>query len=230
MKWAAVACMLAGPATAQQITAAQFDAPTTRYDHGVLGDAVEWGDLRIVTTDGAYLFTLPEHQVYEDLVPRLWDVTGDGLPEVVVVQADIARGARLLVFGLVDGVPQAITATPYIGQTRRWLAPVGAADFDGDGRIEVALVDRPHLARTLQFWRPAEGVMELVAALPGVTNHRIGDAEIPGGVACDGRTAVLLSGDWDRVIGVRFDGGVPVARDLGPNGPGAVAAALACPR
>ncbi len=30
---------------AAEILSARFDAPTRRYDHGILGDAVEWGSL-----------------------------------------------------------------------------------------------------------------------------------------------------------------------------------------
>ncbi|MBS1303906.1 VCBS repeat-containing protein [Loktanella sp. SALINAS62] len=228
MKWAAVLCALGAPVAAQQIMGAEFTDPTTRYDHAILGDAVEWGDLRITTTDGQYRMPLPDTQVYEDLNPRLWDVTGDGQPEVVVVQTDIARGARLLVIGMRDGQPQPLPATPFIGRTYRWLAPLGAADFDGDGRIEVALVDRPHLARTLQFWRLDNGSMQLVAALDGVTNHRIGDDTIPGGVSCDGTAAILMSADWSRIVSVALDGGTAIPRDLGPNVDGALAAALAC--
>jgi hypothetical protein len=46
-----------------------------------------------------------------------------------------------------------LAATPHIGSANRWLAPIGAADLDGDGRVEIAYVDRPHLARTLRIWR-----------------------------------------------------------------------------
>ena len=42
------ACVInALPASAQGIARASFGDPTTRYDHGVLGDAVEWGSLTL---------------------------------------------------------------------------------------------------------------------------------------------------------------------------------------
>ena len=37
------------------------------------------------------------------------------------------------------------------------LAPLGAADLDGDGKIELAYIDRPHLAKILRIWRFDDG-------------------------------------------------------------------------
>ncbi len=83
---------------ADQISDASYIMPTKRYDHAILGDNVEWGALRLVTTLGRRLtITLPETRVFEDLAPRLADIDADGNPEVVVVETDIAQGARLAV-------------------------------------------------------------------------------------------------------------------------------------
>ena len=162
---------------AWRVTEAEFDAPTTRYGHAVLGDDVEYSQLRIhVEQDGdaeqseagvrrdVFEVDLPVDHVFEDLAPRLWDITGDGLPEVVVVETDVAQGAQLAVY---NSTGDKIAATPHIGQTNRWLAPVGAADLDGDGHIEVAYIDRPHLAKTLRIWRFHYGKLVEVAAAPG---------------------------------------------------------------
>ena len=220
--------LTAGPAAAQTILSAEFLAPTARYDHGILGDALEWGDLRVVTDRGAVRLPLPESQIYEDLAPRLWDVTGDGAPEVVVVQTDIALGARLLVIGALDGSVAPLAATPWIGQTHRWLAPVGASDLDGDGQIEIALVERPHLAKVLQVWR-YDGGLRLVTEASDLTTHRIGEAVIHGGITCDGRGVVTYSGDWSRVRVTRLSEGRLVTTDAGPNGTGAAEALMDCP-
>lgn len=210
---AAVLASLAGPAPAD-ITGAAYAEPTTRYDHGVLGDAIEWGALRIETAQGARLFRLPADMVFEDLSPRLADVTGDGASEVVAVEASLARGARLAVWDE-EG---RIAATPFIGTRHRWLAPVGAVDLDGDGRTEIAYVDRPHLARVLRVWRWEAGGLRHRADLPGVTNHRIGDTVIAGGLRTCGQgpEMILASSDWSRRIAVTFDGTALTARDVGP--------------
>lgn len=204
-----------GPVAASaQIIAADYVQPTTRYDHGVLGDAVEWGGLRLRLADGREVtHSLPDALVFEDIAPRLADLDGDGAPEVIVVESALTQGARLAIWGAAGR----ITATPHIGMRNRWLAPVGAADLDGDGQVEIAYVDRPHLARVLRVWRYEAGRLTEVAAVEGFSNHRIGWDFIPGGILdCgQGPEMVLASGDWTRVLAARLGPGGITARDLG---------------
>lgn len=219
--------LLAGPLhAADEIRSARFTEPTTRYDHGILGDAVEWGALELETPGGTITLRLPETHVFEDLAPRLVDVDGDGDSEVMVVETDRARGASLALY---DATGR-IAATPPIGQPYRWLAPLGAADLDGDGLVEIAYVDRPHLAKTLRIWRFERGALTELAAYEGVTNHRIGWDYIAGGIRdCgEGPEMVLASGDWKSLVTVRLEGGALVAETRGPWSQDAAQAALTC--
>ena len=231
-----------GAAASETITAARFSMPTERYDHGILGDAIEWGQLEIdvsdvdpdsisttaVIRDTTYLFRLPLDHVFEDVAPRVVDVTGDGHPEVIVVETDVNKGAALAIYTSTGK----LTETPHIGQRNRWLAPIGAADFDGDGHIELAYIDRPHLAKTLRVWRYENQKLTEIASLPGLTNHRIGEADIGGGVRiCGGLPEmVMASADWQRVMIVGFEAGKLIARDAGPHeGRSSLNRALKCP-
>lgn len=185
---------------------ARLLAPTDRYDHDVLGGIPRWSALEV----GGLRADLPADLVFEDVAPRLWDVDGDARPEVVVVEAHVDRGARLAVWAVEAGQLRRVAATPFIGTRHRWMAPAGIADFDGDGRIEIAYVDRPHIARELVFVRRAGDRLVEVARLAGLTNHRIGDAFIAGGLRdCGARPElVLATPDWTRAQIVR----------LGPEG------------
>lgn len=211
------------PLPMQSVVAAELILPTDRYDHAVLGDALEWGGLRL-TVDTCppcadrqlqvLELRLPENRVFEDVEARVEDVTGDGLAEVVIVETDIARGASLAVY---DGFGRKLAATPFIGQRNRWLSPAGVGDLDGDGAPEIAYVDRPHLLRELVFLRYRDGSLQEISRVPGVTNHRIGDATISGGVrVCNGKAEVIaVSADWSRLLAVSLSSGKPVVRNLG---------------
>ncbi|MCZ4260413.1 VCBS repeat-containing protein [Limimaricola sp. G21655-S1] len=229
MRAALLTWLLAGPAMAQGqgLSEARFTEPTTRYAHGVFGETEEWGALEMVTETGeTRLIRLPDSRVFEDTAPRLADVDGDGAMEAVVVETDAAQGARLSVYGP-DGL---IAATPYIGTSHRWLAPLPPAELDGDGHIELAYVDRPHLARVLRVWRLRDGVLEQVAALEGLTNHRFGAPDISGGVRdCgEGPELVLADASWRRIMAVRLVEGTLSARDIGPLEEAGFALALDC--
>jgi hypothetical protein len=225
---------------------ASLSDSTDRYPHDVLGRIPAFTRLSItaeVCTDCATpqvtaALTLAAPLVFEDVAPRLWDVTGDGRPEVVVVQSHESLGARLTVWALREGdqpddpLFQMLAATDFIGTRFRWLAPFGIGDFTGDGQIEIAYVETPHLGKTLRIvGLEGEHLVER-AALSGVTNHRIGEESIAGGVRiCVGRSeAVLASADWRRIVAIHWVDGRLVSQDVGPlRNAGDWDAAMVCP-
>ncbi len=216
------------------------DAPgPERYGHGVLGNTPEWDELHIhwgqKKPDGIEHRNRsdvvdPRH-VFEDVAPRLMDLNGDGNPEIIVVQSNLDKGARLVVFRY-DAQGLHLTATPYIGTRNRWLAPLGAADLDGDGHIELAYIDRPHLAKTLRIWRYRDGALKEIASQPGLTNHRIGEDFISGGIrSCAGVSEIITAdAGWKRIIATTFTGGRIQSRDIGPyRGRQSLTKTLSCP-
>jgi hypothetical protein len=162
-----------------RIAEAWLIAPTERYDHGVLGDAVEAGGLLVRLKDGGERqLLLPETQVFEDLEPRLADLDRDGEDEVLVVRSSLDAGAVLTVYGLVDDELKLIAEGPNHLPLHRWLNPIGVADFDGDGTVEVAYVETPHIGGILRILSLQDGRLVEEASWAGFSNHEIGSREL----------------------------------------------------
>lgn len=239
MRFAAAiaASLFAGSANADIIVAADYVSPTTRYPHGVLGDAIEFAGLRVTLNSGAERSAIwSELVVFEDTKPRLVDLDGDGAPEVITVESHELAGARLAIWGLdSDNKLVKRAQNDFYGTPYRWLAIAGAADMDGDGYVEIAYVDRPHLGKRLMVWRFVPlgngDRLELVATLDGLTNHQIGEVDIGGGLRkCDGEIEVITANaDWSRIMATRLVDGALQARDIGPHtGRASLDAALSC--
>lgn len=164
----------------RNIAAAWLSEPTVRYRHFALGSEHEAGVLNVSMTDRRlFRLTLPADSVFEDREPRLWDVDGDGLDEVVVVRSYLKAGAALAIAAVRPDAGLVITVeTPPIGVPFRWLNPAGAADFDGDGKPEIALVRTPHTMGELQIWGFGGSGLTLLAALEDCSNHVQGSPDM----------------------------------------------------
>lgn len=165
---------------------AWLGSPTLRYPHRALGSATHAASVHALVRSRSGRWqsaelSLPLHRVYEDLVPRIVDLDRDGSEEIVLVEADVLRGASLVVLGidhtadgpaLVERARSAFAGTPF-----RWLNPVGVADFDADGQLDLALVLTPHIGGALQLLHYRPPSLVLFARALDVSNHRMGAVE-----------------------------------------------------
>lgn len=227
--WPLIA-LLPTVATAE-ITAASYADPTDVYGHGAVADG-EYATLAVTTESGVFNFEM-QAAVFEDTAPRLVDLDGDGAPEVIAVVSGFDTGAQIQIFAEKGGAVMPVAFNWPIGQRHRWLAIAGAADLDGDGRVEIAYVDRPHLAKTLRILevRHEGDTWKLVPETNAEnhTNHHLGSAVIEGGIRhCDAVEIITATGDWARIQATTLVDGRLQTRDLGAYDAKAMQDALTC--
>ena len=148
-------------------------------------------------------YSLPLNRVFEDLVPRLVDLDGDGRDEVVLVESDLLRGAALVVLGLRPSKPSTtmdkadargkvdiveLARSPFAGSSFLWLNPLGFADFDGDGHTDLSAVITPHIGGTLTLYHYRPPLLVPFARAMDVSNHRMGALEQQLGVVLPPKT------------------------------------------
>lgn len=155
---------------------AWYEKPTRRYDHGVLGDAIEAGSLVVFDSVGRkYEFVLPEAFVFEDITPRIADLDGDGKNEVVTIRTKLNAGAAVAVYELKgDKLVEKVSTAP-LGSPHRWLSIAGIGNFLGKGRREIAVVKTPHIGGLLEILAlQANKLVSLYPPQSGYSTHFIG--------------------------------------------------------
>lgn len=188
----------------------------SRYDHGVLGDAIEATQVLWLERHGLDVLRelrLPAPHVFEDITLR----------SVVVPGAQVGRGLLTVRSGPDGGQLALVTADPArrqglhlaalgdtVGGFHRWLAPTT------DGR-HMAAVHTPHIGGVLHAYQVAGERLTRQRLRADVSTHRIGTREVdlaawlPGLLILpsqDGRRLRLLhpAADWTELRTVALPG------------------------
>jgi hypothetical protein len=157
---------------------AWLSSPTMRYPHTALGSTTHAGGVQVQLKSGQIAsYQLPVHRVFEDLSPRLIDLDQDGRDELVLIESDLLHGSAVVVLGLRGDKLIELARSPHTGSTFRWLNIVGVADFDGDGKLDVAAVTTPHIGGTLKLYHFRPPHLVTYASAMDVSNHLMGSKE-----------------------------------------------------
>jgi len=202
---------------------ALYGGRTDRYRHGALGDAIEGSSLLVVdvgTESVVVEVELEPPTVFEGLSPLVADLDGDSEPELVTTVADAASGARIRAYDP-DGTE--LATGPIHGSG--WRHPLCVAPFGPEGAPELAVVRKPHVERTVEFYRLAGGTLSVTATREGYASHTYGSRNLDGGLAADldddGRIELLVPATDRRTLEAvrRVDGGAQPAWSLPLDGP-----------
>lgn len=200
-----------------------YGGRTDRYRHGALGDDVEGSTLVVVDASNRRIeetVTLEAPAVFEGLSPLVADLDDDGDAEIATTVARPRGGASIRVYGA-DGTE--LATGPPAGSG--WRHQLCAAPFAADGTTELAAVKKPHVDRTLEYYRLADGDLAITARRDGYASHTYGSRILDGALGADldddGRTELLLpTSDRTTLAAVRrIEGGTETAWSLALDGP-----------
>jgi hypothetical protein len=175
------------------IQRAWYAEPTDRHPQSVLGDdGIAAGALIAEDLYGReYVVRLGPDEVFEDLTPRIVDINGDGVNEVITIRSSLRSGASVAVYYISAGQLIERAATEPIGRPGGWLNIAGIADFTGDRGLDIAIVRAPHDGGRLEILAWSRNQLRVVDTADGFSNHVFGSND-------QGLSAVA-SVDGDRI-------------------------------
>ena len=196
-----------------------LSAPTSIYEHAVLGDGIEAKSVTMLTEKGDFVDRLSvfSESVIEGIAPIWADVDGDGAREVIVTLSNRREGAQLAVFSESGAL---IAQSDSIGTGFRWRHQIAAAAFGSNGEMEIVDVLTPHLGGVVEFFRLEGEKLVKTAELPGFTSHVIGsrnlDMAFAGDLDADGQIELVLPRQDLSSLGVleRTADGAAVAGEI----------------
>lgn len=167
---------------------------TDQYRHGALGDTVEGSSLVVVDVPAERIdvsVTLDPPAVFEGLFPLVADLDGDGDAEVVTTVATPEDGARIRVY-TPDG--DELATGPVYGPG--WRHQLCVAPFAPDGTTELAVVRKPHVDRTLEYYRLTDDGLVIRTTREGYATHTYGSRNLDQALGADfdddGRPELLV--------------------------------------
>ncbi len=187
---------------------AQYVSPTDKYTHGVLGDRIEAEGLVVVVDGVFYELELDEDRVFEDIRPRLYDVTGDGELEFVTIRTNIETGAGIAIYKIINDRLVLYASVTEIGSFSRWLNIVVIDDLDNDGIVELVWVETPHIGGILKVAKIHFGLLRVLDEEEQYSNHGLGERNLCMSVLTDQSNQKVFyvpNQSRNKIVGFSFE-------------------------
>lgn len=188
-------------------TFAQYAMPTTKYQHGIMGDQIEAEQIIVVEDGVFYDLVLDESYVFEDIRPRIYDVDNDNLPEYITIRTHVQRGAAIAIYKVINGQLTALSNIDEIGIPNRWLNIAIIDDLDNDGAVEIAWVETPHIGGKLKVASIENGNIVIKDEVQQYSNHAIGEINLCLSALTNESSLKVLhvpNQTRDRIVGFSF--------------------------
>ena len=160
--------------------------PTTRYDHGVVGDELEASAITLLEIEPKIrviqTIAIHEPDVIEGISAIWADINNDGNRDIIVTLSNNQTGARITVFNE-DG--DLLAESDPIGLGYRWRHQLAVARFDANQPPLLASIRTPHIGGIVEFFQYNNGRLEIVKEIKGFSTHSIGSRNLDSAIAAD---------------------------------------------
>ena len=163
-----------------------LSGPTDRYDHGILGDAIDASAINLIETEPELrilqTITIDAPDVIEGISAIWADIDNDGARDIIVTLSNNRGGSRIAAFRE-DGT--LLAESDPIGLGHRWRHQIAVASFDGSGSPLLVAIRTPHIGGIIEFFQYKNGKLEITNEIKGFSSHSIGSRNLDSALAGD---------------------------------------------
>jgi len=163
-----------------------LSGPTDRYDHGILGDAIDASAINLIETEPELrvlqTITIDAPDVIEGISAIWADIDNDGARDIIVTLSNNRGGSRIAAYRE-DGT--LLAESDPIGLGHRWRHQIAVARFDGSGTPLLVSIRTPHIGGIVEFFQYKNGELEITNEIKGFSAHSIGSRNLDSALAGD---------------------------------------------
>jgi len=163
-----------------------LSGPTDRYDHGILGDAIDASAINLIETERELhvlqTITIDAPDVIEGISAIWADIDNDGARDIIVTLSNNRGGSRIAAYRE-DGT--LLAESDPIGLGHRWRHQIAVARFGGSEIPQLVSIRTPHIGGIVEFFEYKNEKLEITNEIKGFSAHSIGSRNLDSALAGD---------------------------------------------